>query len=245
MRSLILLLVLSAAVLGSCTSAYKTGQTPDDVYYSPARQQDEYVNVKENDDPRYQGDDEYYDDQYLRMKVHNRVMWNDLDDPYFYNPRYSYSYYNSWNWNNPWSPYTYWNYYYNPYCSYLVLPSKSSSASYYHPRIFNLNTYNSNQLTNNNYTNPKRNSYNGNYYNNYNTSSNRPVRMVGVNNSNNNNSNSNAGNFLRNIFNGSSNNNNNNSSNNSSYSNPSRSSGNNSSSSSSGSSGGSAPVRKF
>ena len=68
MRSSILLLVLSAAVLGGCTSAYKTGQTPDDVYYSPARQQDEYVNVKENDDTRYQGNDEYYDDQYLRME---------------------------------------------------------------------------------------------------------------------------------------------------------------------------------
>ncbi len=74
MRSSILLLVLSTAVLGSCTSAYKTGQTPDDVYYSPARQQDEYVNVKENDDRRYQGNDEYYDDQYLRMKVHNIII---------------------------------------------------------------------------------------------------------------------------------------------------------------------------
>ena len=241
MRSSILLLVLSAAVLGGCTSAYKTGQTPDDVYYSPARQSEEYVTIKDNDDRRYQGDDEYYDDRYLRMKVHNRVMWNDLDDWYFYNPRYSYSYYNSWNWNNPWSPYSYWNYYYNPYCSYLVIPSKSTAA-YYHPRIFNLNTYNSTQLTNNNYTNPKGSMY-SNSYNNYNNGTSRPVRMVGVNPSNNRNSNSNTGNFLRNIFNSSSDNN----SNNSSFSSPGRSSSNSSSSSSSSgsSSGSSAPVRKF
>ena len=48
MRSAILLLVLSAAILGSCTSAYKTGQTPDDVYFSPERQQDKYVTAKED-----------------------------------------------------------------------------------------------------------------------------------------------------------------------------------------------------
>src|SRR5439155_914926 len=86
------LLVLTAAVLGGCTSAYKTGQTPDDVYFSPERQHDEYVAMKDNDERRYQGDDEYYDDRYLRMKVHNRVMWNDLSDWYYYD---SYSYNNS------------------------------------------------------------------------------------------------------------------------------------------------------
>src|ERR1051325_5721461 len=106
MRYSILLLVLSAAVLGGCTSAYKTGQTPDDVYFSPERQHDEYVTVKDNDDTRYYGNDSYDDDQYLRMKVHNRLVWSQLDD-YSYNPAFSYGYYNTWNWNNPWSPYTY------------------------------------------------------------------------------------------------------------------------------------------
>ena len=81
MRSSILLLVIVASVFASCSSAYKSGQTPDDVYYSPERQQDEYVRVQnDNDDQKYQGDDNYYDDRYLRMKVHNRVMWSDLDD---------------------------------------------------------------------------------------------------------------------------------------------------------------------
>jgi len=241
MRSSILLLVLSAFVLGSCTSAYKTGQTPDDVYFSPQRQHDEYVNVKENDDSRYYGsNDQYYDDQYLRMKVHNRLVWSQLDD-YYYNPGYSYGYYNSWNWNNPWSPYTYWNYYYNPYCSPVIIGSKANMV-YNHPRIFNLSTYNNNQLTNNNYNRSKSGGIYNNSYNNNNNSYNRPVRMVGVGNSNNNGSSS-TGNFLRNIFNSGSSNTNNNSSSNSSYSNPGRSSG--SSSSSSGGGGGTAPVRRF
>jgi len=232
MRSSIILVVLSAAVLGGCSSAYRTGQTPDDIYYSPQRPQAEYLNVKD-DDNRYYGDQEYYDDQYLRMKVHNRSMWSELDDYYYYNPVYSYSYYSPWNWNNPWSPFTYWNYYYNPYCSPVIFGSKPG-LFYNHPRIFNLNTYNSNQLTNSNYTKPRGSMYNNNsnsYYNN--NSYSRPVRMVGVNNSNNGSS---TGNFLRNIFNNSSN-----SSNNSSYS-PGRSS---SSSSGSSSRSGSAPVRRF
>jgi uncharacterized membrane protein YgcG len=235
MRRSILLLTLSAAVLGGCTSAYKTGQTPDDVYFSPERQHDEYVNVKErNDDRRYQGDDDYYDDRYLRMKVHNRVMWSDLDDWYFYNRRYSYSYYN--NWNNPWTPYTYWNYYYNPYCSHNVVYGTQTKVTYNHPRVFNLNTYNSTQLTNNNYTNPKGSIFNNssNYSNN-----NRPTRIIGSYTPSNTNTSSNAGNFLRNVFNSGSN-----SSSGSSNSSSSKSS-SSSGSSSSGSSGSSAPVRKF
>src|SRR5215831_9198590 len=184
MRSAILLLVLSAAVLGGCTSAYKTGQTPDDVYYSPARQHDEYVRVKENDEPKYKNDDEYYDDQYLRMKVHNRMMWSNLDDYYYYNPRYSYSYY-SLNWNNPWTPFTYWNFYYNPYAS-VGFTSAYCEPSYvkYHPRVVNLNTYNNNQLINNNYTNPKGGSYSN--YGNYGGSTGSPRIIKGYTPSNSN-----------------------------------------------------------
>ena len=240
MRSAILLLVLSAAILGSCTSAYKTGQTPDDVYFSPERPQDKYVTVRDQDEDRYQGND-YYDDQYLRMKVHNRMMWSELDDPYFYNPAYSYtySYYN--NWSNAWNPYTSWNYYYNPYCSPVIYTTKTATA-YNRPRVFNLNTYNNSQ-TNSNYT--KGSILNNNNYN----YSGKPVRIVGYtpsNSSGNNNSSSGAGNFLRNIFNSSSNSGSS-SNNNSSIGSGNRSSG--SSSGSSGSSGGgggvSAPARRF
>ncbi len=240
MRSSLILLVLSAAVLGGCTSAYKTGQTPDDVYYSPQRpQQDEYVNFDQKDDSRYynnyDNNDDYYNDQYLRMKVQNRLLWSNLDDWSYYNPLYSYSYYNSWNWSNPWSPYTYWNYSYNPYCSPIILTSKNSLV-YNHPRVFNLNTYNNSMLTNNSYTSPRGTLYNNNYNN-----LNKPVRGNSYIPQNTNN---NKGNFLRNLFNNSSGNNNN-----SSFGNTNRTSGSVNTSSSSGSSSSgsssSAPVRKF
>jgi uncharacterized membrane protein YgcG len=202
MRSSILLLVLSATVFAGCSSAYKTGQTPDDVYFSPERQRDEYVNVQDKNDASryYENDENYTDDQYLQMKVHNRVMWSELDDWYNYTPSPSYGYYNTWNWMSPWNPYIAWNYYYNPYCTPVIITSHSSMV-YNHPRVFNLNTYNNSLLSNNNYNNPKGSGmYNPSYSNPYS----KPVKMVGVGNSNNN---AGAGNFLRNIFNGSSNNN--------------------------------------
>lgn len=113
MKSSILLLALSVFVFSSCTTAYKTGQTPDDLYYSAAKPQDEQVNSDQKEDDRYRYDDQYYDDRYLRMKVHNRSRWNDLNDWYYYD-KYSYSYnYYFGSYNNPFNA---WNYYYNPYC---------------------------------------------------------------------------------------------------------------------------------
>src|SRR4030095_114400 len=98
MKRQFLLLAITAAALSSCTTAYKSGQTPDDVYYSPTRPQDEYVRVEEKEEYRY--NDDYYDDRYLRMKVHDRTRWTYLDDWYSYD-RYGYranyiygSYYN-------------------------------------------------------------------------------------------------------------------------------------------------------
>ena len=219
MKSAILLLALSAIAFSNCTTAYKTGQTPDDVYYSPVRPQDEYVRTNNDDDRRYRSDD-YYDDRYLRMKVHNRVMWSELDDWYYYNNRYNYSYYNYNCWNNPWSPYTYWNYYYNPYHTNYIILNPKTTIAYNGPRVTNLNVFNNNMLTSNNYTNPKNPGFTNSIFRFPNTSS-----------SNNNN---NTGSFLRNLFGG-------NNSNSSSGTNKSSSS----SSSSSGSSGSSAPVRKF
>ena len=234
MRYSILLLAISAAVLGGCASAYKTGQTPDDVYYSPARQHEEYVQVKDENEGRYITDDQYSDDEYLHMKVQNRAMWSTLDDPYYtapFSPVYGLgiSYYNTWNMYSPWSPYVSWNYYYNPYCSPMFFTPRTTSVAYFHPRVVNLNTYTPQ-------TTGKGTMYNYNY-----GGTHTPVRIVGVNNSNSN-INTNTGNFLRNIFNGSSNNN--------SGSMNSRSSSGNSGgsfggSSGGGHSGGSAPVRRF
>ena len=174
-----------------------------------------------------------YDDRYVRMKVRDR-RWAYLDDDYYYNRRYSYTYYNCWC-SNPWTPYTYWNYTYNPYGSAVIFNPKSTVYSA--PRIYNLNSYNSNQIVNHNYSNPKV----GNSNSSYNSYNQQPVRVYNNNSSNSSsNINSNSGNFLRNIFGGSGGNNNNSSSGSSGSS-----TNNSSNSSSNSSSGSSAPVRKF
>jgi hypothetical protein len=234
MKSTILLLAVFAAALSSCTTAYKTGQTPDDVYFSPARPQDEYVQVEKEDDTRkYRNDDEYYDDRYLHMKVHNRIRWNDLDDWYDYE-RYGVRgnyYYGTYN-----NPYNSWNYYYNPYSyhgnyyspysypgSIVILnPKYINNTISVKPRNFSLNSYSNSNFSNTN--------------NNLRTTNRSVISRPAYNNSNS------LSNTLKQVFSGSNNNSSNNSSsrtytptNNSSSSSSSGSS----SSSSSGSSGGS------
>ena len=158
MKRQILLLAITAAALSSCTTAYKSGQTPDDVYFSPARPQDEYVQVKEKDEYRY--DDGYYDDRYLRMKVQNRTRWDYLDDWYSYD-RYGYRY--DYYYGTYYNPYTSWNYYYNPYCRNNVViynPKQTNRTAYVaKPRNFSLGSY----------TNTS-----------YNTSNNNGVRMNSI-----------------------------------------------------------------
>ena len=116
---------VAAVVLGSCTSAYQSTGTPDDVYASSEKPGDEHNVAKNDRKPTYRqySDDEYedfedYDDRYLRMKVKNRSRWSDLDDWYYYGDRYNFSYFNNWSywndpfyWNNPWSPVSYWGMY--------------------------------------------------------------------------------------------------------------------------------------
>ena len=243
MKSKILLLALTVAALSSCTTAYKTGQTPDDVYYSPTRPQqnndeDDYVQTDKEDDRQYRNDSyEYSDDAYLRMKVRNRYRWSDFEDPYYYSRRYNYSTYNCCCFGNPWTPSSYWNNHYNPYYQGYIIINPKTSVAYSGPRTFNLNSYNTNAITNKNYSNPKVRTSGSNNNINSNT-------YTAPRNSNSNKS-SNSGNILRDVF---KNSNDNNSSSNGGTKTNSSSSGSSSSSSgssSSGSSGSSAPVRRF
>lgn len=240
MKSFILVSSLSLLIT-SCTTAYKMGQTPDDVYYSPERPAAEYVRAEKTEDRQYRNEerttanDDYYssEDRYLRMKVRNRSRWNYLDDPYYtYNP-YSYRYYNNYyHYNSPWNNYSYWNYYYNPYAPHVIIVNPKS-PTYNRPRTTNLNVFNNppRQVTvNPNATeNPKRPNANSN-------NSSRQRRDFG--------------NDLRNVF-GTDNNSsrtrtdNSSGSNRPSSSSSSSSSGSSGSSSSGGSSGGNAPVRRF
>src|SRR5882757_5253076 len=125
MKARILLLAAGIATLTSCSSLYKTGQTPDDVYYSPARPvaaADEYVQNDKNDS--YQSYEEYQDsyrnDRFLRLSIGNPYYLSAYNDYGGFDWRYnSYAYYGNTPWNNYWS----WNNFYNPYAySYCMLP---------------------------------------------------------------------------------------------------------------------------
>lgn len=233
-------LISFALIFASCSTSYKTGQTPDDVYFSPERQRDEYVRVEEKDNrryenTRYQSTEEAREDRYLRMKTSYR-RYSSLDDCdcysynssnyYRYNDYYrnnNYSYYNT-TWNphiGLYNPYYYNPYYSNPYYSGYV--AGNVRPVYNKPRGSNLNIYNG---SGNNYnTNNK-----GRTSDNSSNSGNDNYKGSGTS----------AGGFLRNVFGGS----NSGSTNSNSSSTPStNSSSSGSSSSSSGTT--TAPARKF
>jgi hypothetical protein len=242
MKSYLPLLSL-ALVFAGCSTSYQTGQTPDDVYFSPERQRDEYVRVEEKNDRQYRNSDYQIseverEDRYLRMKTSYR-RYSILDNYdtygysgsnyYRYNDYYRNNNYNCYNtnWNSKWGSYN--PYYYNPYYSnpyYSGYVAGNVRPVYNKPRGSNLNIYNGNN-------NP----------NTYNTPSKGRTSNNSSNNNNNyNGSGTNAGGFLRDAFGGSSNksstpSNSNSSSSSSSTPAPS------SSSSSSGTT--SAPARKF
>jgi hypothetical protein len=228
---------LSAAALSSCTTAYKTGQTPDDVYFSPAPPQEEYVRVDKKEDQYRRGadtySDDYYEDRFLRMRLTNRYRWSALDDYYFYNA-YAYNAYGRYdNWYSPWNSYWTWNTYYNPYCG--GVPYYPGTVIIKNPRVytppsraavFNPNSYINNVNAKQAIGSRVNSSYNNNNSNRYN---------------NNNSNRSTLGQSVKKVFSSSNSNSGSNYSNSSNNSTPSRSynSSSNSSSSSSRSSGGS------
>ena len=186
MKSYLHILLLSS-LFASCTSAYKSGQTPDDVYFSPARPDDEYVRVDEEEE-RYRRDEEAYrDDRYLRMKVRNKRYATLEDDYYAYGNYGNYYGYYPYLYNTPFHSVSYWNYYYNPYCSGNVIISNPKSTVYSRPRTFNMGVF----------TSPSGAGTN--------IKSTRPQTRYGYTGSSNGNSNykssgRNAGSYLRDIF---------------------------------------------
>ena len=91
MNPKIFLSALAIVTLASCSSAYKTGQTPDDVYYSPEKPI-EYRASTQREVQQYEDYQTSRDNQYLRYKVRNRYRWNQIDDfDYWYDTRYNYN----------------------------------------------------------------------------------------------------------------------------------------------------------
>ena len=137
MYAKILLIALSTVILMSCSTAYKTGQTPDDVYYSPTK----YGEEKNND--RTEIKRTTPEDLEIRMCAHDR-RWRYFDDDY----RYS---------NSPYHYYTCgcsnYSYYYNPYYNIWPVYTSKVIAPNTTPRMVNLNGYTG--YNNATITNPK------------------------------------------------------------------------------------------
>jgi uncharacterized membrane protein YgcG len=86
MKSAIVFSSIVVIALSSCSSVYRTAQTPDDIYFSPGREEAAaYVQTDNTDDRagKYRNDEGEYlsqDDRVLKMRVHNRSMWSAFDD---------------------------------------------------------------------------------------------------------------------------------------------------------------------
>jgi len=129
MQSKILLFALSVAAFSSCSTAYKTGQTPDDVYYSPVKVVEQRKETK-REEPRYQKTNNDYE---ITMGIRDR-RWRDFRDDYdFDNSPYNYCFSNNTGY--------YYNPYYYPWAIYTVTPTYKTPVNST-PRMVNLNTYN-------------------------------------------------------------------------------------------------------
>lgn len=189
MNNKLLLIAIIVTAFSSCTTLYKSGQTPDDVYYSPARPvgETEVRNDRRNEDRRY--DNRYdarqydYEASVIRMGVYD-PRWRYLND-YSYNP-YNYGFNHGY----------YYNPYYWPYPVYSPVFLTPSNPKVTTPRMNNLGAYGSTKgftnttptLNHSNTTIPTRrynNSNNGSAFGN-------AIRQVlGGNNSNTNSGNTN------------------------------------------------------
>lgn len=132
MQSKTLLIALLAVVFSSCSTAYKSGQTPDDVYYSPAK----IIEDNKNED-RVESKKTEAVDYEISMGIRDR-RWRDLRYDYDYDYRNSPYNFATCRTNN-------FGYYYNPYyypfaiyTSNIVVTKPVNTT----PRMVNLNAYN-------------------------------------------------------------------------------------------------------
>ena len=127
MRLKILLFTVGMAALTGCSSTYKSGQTPDDLYFSPVQTSEENNTREEEEGVKYRS----AENREIRMSRYDR-RWRDFDDDFncHYDPyRYGYAY----------------GYYYNPY--YYPSPVFISGSPVLNPknttpRMTNLGSYN-------------------------------------------------------------------------------------------------------
>lgn len=183
MKNRILYLIASAVFFAGCSSVYKSSQTPDDVYYSPAREVKEAADARTD---RYNDYTSSSEDNYLRMKIQNHYRWNSIDDfDYWYNPGYAYNnYYGGYNSFNPYisiNPYVL-NNWYSPY--YYSSYSPGWFGSYYPSYGYGYGHYTpvyviKNPVRNTTVARPALTGYSNRNYNNTNTNSNVRRQTLG------------------------------------------------------------------
>jgi hypothetical protein len=109
MRRILLLSAISMGLLSSCSTAFKAGQTPDDVYFSPGKEvmaSEREERVQKQEEAQYQEYVSSLDDRYLRMKVANRNRWSTIDNlDYWYDCRYDFNNYTYSAFNNGYNGY--------------------------------------------------------------------------------------------------------------------------------------------
>ncbi|MFT3908217.1 MAG: hypothetical protein QM737_02230 [Ferruginibacter sp.] len=176
----ILLLAFSAAAISSCSTTYKSGQTPDDVYYSPVKPIEEGRSEAQAKKEGTRATRPVHEDRQIVMSTYDR-RWRYFNDDYdaYYDPyRYGYNC----------------GYYYNPY--YYPSPVYISGATFINPkntvpRMTNLGSYNySDMVVVNQKTGATRTIRSTRAYNNSNNSDNY-IRRIIVPSSNSNTSNNN------------------------------------------------------
>ncbi len=170
MKTKHILLLAVVVAFSSCSTAYRSGQTPDDVYYSPAPAldtQDTYVRSDNQQDRN-----SYYnrnEDQEIRRAIQDpRYRSNvTLDLGYGYSP-YSYGYmgssfgFSNFGYNNYYAPYS--PYSYNPY-GYKGLYDPYGYNSYgFSPYSYGYNPYGYGNFGYSNYGYNYYNPYYGSYY---------------------------------------------------------------------------------
>ena len=166
MKTKYLFIAVTLAAFSSCTTMYKSGQTPDDVYFSPVRNVEEVAQREDREESRNDQANYYTpssEDRMIRMGISNS-RWRYITDDYSYNPYnnfYNSPYNNNFafgnnhgyyglnnNYYNPNYNSIYYNdFYYNPY--YSAYPVYLAPVTLVKPRVttprqINLNGYGSN-----------------------------------------------------------------------------------------------------
>ncbi len=123
----ILLLILSITIFASCSTTYKSGQTPDDLYYSKPKV---ITETKVERNVTYDHNVYNSENRQIRMAIRNQ-RWRSLDDDYDYDYKYS--------------PYKYgynYGYYYNPYYYPYPVYNNVCAVKYTNPKNASIRTAN-------------------------------------------------------------------------------------------------------